>query len=333
MARVLLSFLVTLLMGAYADPVGLGNLCAKYSSIQVETMVFSGTPNPFFTLSGSEWQHFCALLPQANRTLTLPTCRLVGFTGWKLCSSKDAHACVLIRGEKTLDDALFASLSLHIPSTPTPAMDHIMGEMQRLHSSNGGDMWCAEDEPAPSVPESNCGNVPIKGPDDPTQVHYDPSNDDQGCFVKKQGENNCYDYGNDIVTNSFAQPGRGSGVCPPNKRPCVKNDCDSLKRAAISDGLIWVGADLPSTLPKDGHYVSLHVWPKSNFHWIRMDADMYWSHKPGGSPVRNVDNNKQKIKDPSKADFSPWTEHCGYMLAVPSKAVIKEEFAHSFINV
>ena len=51
-----------------------------------------------------------------------------------------------------------------------------------------------------------------------------------------------------------------------------------------------------------------------------MDADLKWSHKPGGSPVRNVDNDGKIITDPAKANVSPWTEHCGYMLTVPSNA-------------
>ena len=52
--------------------------------------------------------------------------------------------------------------------------------------------------------------------------------------------------------------------------------------------LVWVGDTLPASLPVTGHYVSLHIWPNSNFHWLRMDANMLWSHKPGGSPVRTA---------------------------------------------
>lgn len=295
-------------------------------------MVNGGTPNPVFELSGQEWQDFCALMPLANRTLAIPSCRVLGFTGWKLCSSDNKQDCDVVRGELTLDGALFEKLALKLPETPTHVTDHILGEVQRLHNSNGGDWSCADNDNTIVVAGANCNNVPIKGSDDPTTVHYDPSNDDGGCFVKEQSQNNCYDYGNDIVTNTFAQPGRGSGVCPPNTRPCVKNNCDALKNAAISDGLTWVGTDLPTDLPKEGHYVSLHVWPNSNFHWIRMDGDKTWSHKPGGSPVRNVDNNHKKITDPGQADFSPWTQHCGYMLAVPSKSVINEQ-STKFINV
>ena len=153
---------------------------------------------------------------------------------------------------------------------------------------------------------------------------------------------NCYNYGNDVVTNTFAQPGRGSGVCSHHDRPCVPNTCADVRRAAESDGLLWRGTELPTSLPTKGHVVSLHIWPQSNFHWLRMDANFTWSHKPGGSralrleprasrtprppshasmpgpAVRNIDNDGKTITDPAKANVSPWSEHCGYMLSVPS---------------
>ena len=53
-----------------------------------------------------------------------------------------------------------------------------------------------------------------------------------------------------------------------------------------------------------------------------MDANFSWSHKPGGSPVRNMDNNGEPISDPAKADVSPWSTHCGYLLAKPSAVTL-----------
>lgn len=295
------------------------DLCQHHSEIEVETMIFSGTPNPVFSLKGLEWQEVCRVLRQSNGNTRLPTCRVLGFTGWKLCPSKAQTECTVLRGNPVVDATLFTLFS-QLPNVPKLALSHIKEELNRLYQSKGGDLQCTHDEtPSISSNSSSSCQAPVVGPDDPKQVHYDPSHDDKGCFVAEQYKNNCYDYGNDIVTNSFAQPGRGSGVCPPNARPCVKNTCEDVINASKSDGLSWVGKELPSSLPEAGHYVSLHIWPNSNFHWIRMDADMYWSHKPGGSSVRNVDNKGNKIKDPSKADFSPWTEHCGYLHTVPSK--------------
>ncbi|CAK9074092.1 Insoluble matrix shell protein 1 (IMSP1) (Fragment) [Durusdinium trenchii] len=99
-----------------------------------------------------------------------------------------------------------------------------------------------------------------------------------------------------------------------------------------SDGLQWAGTTLPTAAPKRGHYVALFIWPDTNFHWIRMDRTGYWSHKPGGTPVRNTDNKGQKIHDPSKSDFSPWTQFCGYMHVIPS-AVSPEGEGRDLVRV
>jgi len=298
-----------------ALPAVAGRVCHEGSDLTVEALVMSGTDNPKFALSSVERLAFCAVLESVNGITKLPTCRTVGFTGFQVCGK----TCSVFRGDYSVDHILYQMMREHVELTQV-VLDHIYGEMQRLES-NGGDFKCPEDPPQPA-PDASC-DAEVAGSDDPTTVHYDPQNDDGGCFLSRQSDNNCYDYGTDIATNTFAQPGRGSGQCAPTARPCVPNTCDDVKAAAVADGLEWIGTDLPTKLPEAGHYVSLHIWPQSNFHWLRMDADMYWSHKPGGSPVRNTDNNGDKIQDPAKADVSPWSTHCGYLLATPSKLTIK----------
>ena len=112
--------------------------------------------------------------------------------------------------------------------------------------------------------------------------------------------------GNDVVTNTFAQPGRGSGVCSHHDRPCVPNTCADVRRAAESDGLLWRGTELPTSLPTKGHVVSLHIWPQSNFHWLRMDANFTWSHKPGGSRARRLEPRASRTPSPSLARIHAW---------------------------
>jgi len=67
--------------------------------------------------------------------------------------------------------------------------------------------------------------APVIGPDNSYIFHcifdciltgqstvYDPTKDDCGFFSDShQTQNNCYNYGTDVATNTFAQPGRGSG--------------------------------------------------------------------------------------------------------------------------
>jgi len=162
--------------------------------------------------------------------------------------------------------------------------------------------------------DPDCEAVPIRGAD--IVPKYDPDTDNDGCYVKKQWDNNCYNYGTDIVTNTFAQPGRGT------EHKWTENTCAEMRRAATSDGLQWIGTVLPKERPAAGHYATLLIWPSTNFHWVRMDDNDKWSHKPGGTPVVNTDNDGKEITDPSTQDFSPWSQFCGYMLVIPSKATL-----------
>lgn len=237
------------------------------------------------------------------------TDKVIGFSGWQ------APWGAIISGTPAIDALMMRQPSFS--SLSVPVREHVRAEAARIVSqcpTHG----IASSPPPGNVEAVDCNDTPIRASDDPATIHYDVPNDDGGCFRKKQSDNNCYNYGNDVVTNTFAQPGRGSGVCDHKTRPCVPNTCTDVRHGAESDGLVWVGNDLPRALPPTGHYVSLHIWPDSNFHWLRMDANLLWSHKPGGSPVRNVDNNGAEIKDPAQADVSPWSLHCGYMLTKPS---------------
>lgn len=56
---------------------------------------------------------------------------------------------------------------------------------------------------------------------------------------------------------------------------------------------------------------------------IRMDKNLTWSHKPGGTHARNVDNNGMIITDPRKSNFTPWTQFCAFYSTVPSKVTIQ----------
>jgi len=162
---------------------------------------------------------------------------------------------------------------------------------------------------------SACDHPPVIGSENVPD--FDPKSDDGGCFKIKRSENNCYNYGNDVVTNTFAQPGEGSG------HHWKENTCEDIKTAAISDGLVYMGLDYPTTHPEKGHYLALLIWPNINFHWVRLDSNKLWSHKPGGSPIINHDNGGEEITNPAKQDFSPWSLFCGYFLTIPNKIKIQ----------
>jgi hypothetical protein len=143
----------------------------------------------------------------------------------------------------------------------------------------------------------NC--PPCGGADAPS---YDPAywND-----PARQPLNNCYNYANNQATNTFAQPGRGSGTIFPTL------DCDGVRGAAERDGLVTTDTFQAS---RAGWYVALVIWPGQDYHWYRQDDVGCWSHKPGRTRARNVDNSGNEITDPKTCDRGPYSIFCTYMV-------------------
>ena len=115
--------------------------------------------------------------------------------------------------------------------------------------------------------------------------------------------NNCYNYANDQITNTLAQPGRGSG------RRFATLQCNDLDGAARRDGL---GQAQGWQTPTAGWYVVLAMWPNRDYHWYRQDRNGCWSHKPGQASVTDLDNACKRIGDPRLADRAPYQTFCGY---------------------
>jgi hypothetical protein len=122
----------------------------------------------------------------------------------------------------------------------------------------------------------------------------------------RQITNNCYNYATNYRTDTFAQPG---GVDGPYS-------CDSVGPAAVADDLI----DTPKAnnkCPKEGHLVALVIIPDGDdYHWYRKGRNDYWTHKPGHTPVTNVDNSGAFIRDPRTANRGPYTDFCTFMVVM-----------------
>lgn len=125
----------------------------------------------------------------------------------------------------------------------------------------------------------------------------------------RQPFNNCYNYGCNYRTNTFAQPGRAAGQ--------MYNDlsCSEVKAAAIHDELID-SSDVNNTCPDEGHVVALVVAPNWDYHWYRKGRDGKWTHKPGGTAVTNLDNSGNIISDPRTADRGMYTDFCTFMIVM-----------------
>ena len=121
-----------------------------------------------------------------------------------------------------------------------------------------------------------------------------------------QSSNNCYNYVNDIMTNTFAQPGRANGYMSPSTTG------PNLQYGSELDGLVRIEAPSNVCLPTpNGNLAALVIWPEVDYHFYRLDNDGFFSHKPGQTAARNVDNSGQMIRDPRTADRGPYTVfHC-----------------------
>ena len=133
---------------------------------------------------------------------------------------------------------------------------------------------------------------------------YEP---DEWNDADTQYYNNCYNYGCNIETDTFAQPGRAHGQ---SLSQAELNNFTKTKEYAILDGL----KEFEDKGDCEGccHKVAMVIWPNYDYHWYRMDRDGKWSHKPGSTEATNLDNSGNIIIDPQTANRGGYTVFCGY---------------------
>lgn len=125
--------------------------------------------------------------------------------------------------------------------------------------------------------------------------------------------NNCYNYASNLMTGTFAQPGRGSGA------PFTNLTGVEVCRAAVSDGLEALARrDPPQETRMEGHFMALVIWPGVDYHFYRLDDNALWSHKPGQTAARDVDGSGNQISDPQVCDRGPYTEFTAYLYIIPA---------------
>lgn len=147
-----------------------------------------------------------------------------------------------------------------------------------------------------------------------TEPWWNPSKWNDDFSVRYN--NNCYNYANDEITMTFAQPGRACGDM------YSQLNCSEVWDAAICDGLIpLTGPD--DSCPDGWHKVYLVNWPGRDYHWYRIDTGGLWSHKPGSTAATQFDSSGQYITDPVEADTGAYTARCGYMCACGDDANIQ----------
>jgi hypothetical protein len=123
-----------------------------------------------------------------------------------------------------------------------------------------------------------------------------------------QPYNNCYNYGRNWRTNTFAQPGRAHGA------QTNVMACGNVTTAAMADGLKKRCTCLPpSEYPR--RLMALVIWPDVDYHWYRHQRGGFWGHKPGGTAARNTDNSSVIITNPETCNRGGYTNFCDYFYA------------------
>ena len=122
---------------------------------------------------------------------------------------------------------------------------------------------------------------------------------------------NCYDYALNLHKGFWH--GWDPGHYSDTDLSFLDINLKGVTKAAIADGKI-TGLKKPNFWNKlgfgrKGYYsVYLVVDNGIDYHWFRQDKGGYWSHKPGRTPVKNLDASGKMIKNPAKADVGNYKD-------------------------
>ena len=150
----------------------------------------------------------------------------------------------------------------------------------------------------------------ISNPNGYERPYYPDLWNDNGVI---QYSTNCYAYALDIRTGfqygDKLQPGQFSGIYL--NEITVENVYNAAQSDAGSSGRFFEPTLPDRNCPNDTYKVALIIDPLegeddmySDYHWLRLNPDETWSHKPGHQAVTNVDASGKAIKNPMTANFN-----------------------------
>jgi hypothetical protein len=291
------------------------------SKLRITIDIFSGRENPVVEFSGGEAREIAGRLRPERKFDTLakglPPVPTLGYRG--LIIEQEGAPLLELPGtfrvangtafgrelSFTLADEAFEDFVCGTVPREVLPIDIFRKEVERLRELH--DYWAKwrwkDKFPRPPAGKTKCRCAPL----------YEP---DWWNVSTRQPFNNCYNYATNYRTNSFAQPGRAAGAMYNSLT------CQEVRAGAVADELI----DRPSAgnkCPKEGHLVALVVWPGVDYHWYRKGRDGKWTHKPGSTPVTNLDNSGNLINDPRSADRGGYTDFCTFMIVRHGHVMIR----------
>lgn len=108
----------------------------------------------------------------------------------------------------------------------------------------------------------------------------------------------------------FHQPGSASGHDGfTSKR---KKTCPEMIARILGDNPGIRQINFTDQCPKETSKIAIVVDPSEDYHFFRQDTNGMWSHKPGGTPVTNLDASKRRIYDPKLANRN-YTDSGGHL--------------------
>ena len=192
--------------------------------------IFSGVPDPVWTVhSGHEsFKKFKEHLHNARSTGSTyrheHMSSILGYKGF-LVHPPEAEEAELVVGHETRELQKLLLETMPEGLMPTTLRQKILHAIEEASVSHQTQRDSRQDVPQP----------PSKGAKDDDEIlHYAPklNLDRWNSFSLVRENNNCYNYANDKITNSFAQPGTASG------HPITSMTPQGVLRAAESDGLV-----------------------------------------------------------------------------------------------
>jgi hypothetical protein len=123
----------------------------------------------------------------------------------------------------------------------------------------------------------------------------------------------------------FPQPGRSSGY--PKWSKIHGKRCPDIISRLFGDVPDLKMTTFEGRCPKKYSKIALVVDEDEDYHFYRQDSNGYWSHKPGGTDVTNIDATGRPIYNPELASrLYPnsglnYDQFCGYLCAPRRKTL------------
>jgi hypothetical protein len=257
-------------------------------SIQLTLLIFSGKPNPVWSISDEQYQEILRKLPVQDRSTAISgysSGRIgLGYNGFLF--TEPTHESETLKPDKL---SIIGGVVSHFGVSERWALDEAGIEEEILATAPHDVVDARLKEIIKKAIEerntkpSSTGRLSAAPP-----AH----NDARWNAPDVVGKNNCYNYGCNRQTDTFAQPGRAAGIDIQGQ----EGNLDAVTKAARADGLQLLANVYPAGDPGEGNFVALGISTQlDDFHWWRLDNDTKWSHKPGGLPVEHAGQDGMEI--------------------------------------